>query len=158
MPYGNQTLEGSLVYEDGFKQVIGALTEGRYLTFEMNGYALTNPSSDAKATGSVSASKATSTHGSKNQRWIIHYANDTQNGIFQVSSALDGRFIGKNGSLVPASKQAASAANFNITFSSGNGYSVEYDGEYLTIGTNGKLITSTKSAAGIQIYSVSYHN
>lgn len=42
VPYGQQSEATSLVTEEGFKPVRGQLTEGRYLTFEVNGYALTN--------------------------------------------------------------------------------------------------------------------
>jgi phospholipase C len=43
IPYGKQGASTSLATEQGFKRVRGQLTEGRYLTPEMNGYALTNP-------------------------------------------------------------------------------------------------------------------
>lgn len=151
MPYGKQTLEDSLYFEDGYKQVIGSLTEGRYLTFEYNGYALTNPASKNKVTATITTSK----HDSKNQRWVIHGSN----GNFQISSALDGRFIGKNGKLVAASEQAKSAANFEITFEAGKGYSVQYSsGKYLTIKSNGKVDAEAHSAVDYEVYSVSYHN
>ncbi|KUL88089.1 hypothetical protein ZTR_04075 [Talaromyces verruculosus] len=151
VPYGKQTLEEALYFEDGYKQVIGSLTEGRYLTFEYNGYALTNPASKGK----VTATKATSKHDSKNQRWVIHGSD----GTFQISSALDGRFIGKNGTLVAASEQAKSAANFEITFEAGKGYSVQYSGgKYLTIKSNGKVDAAANSAVDYEVYSVSYHN
>jgi len=44
VPYGaaNANQNMSLLTEEGFKQVRGDLTEGRYLTFEMNGFALAN--------------------------------------------------------------------------------------------------------------------
>lgn len=160
VPYGNQTIEESLFFEDGFKQVVGYLTEGRYLTFELNGFALTNPSSDGDDTGSLSITKATSNHESKNQRWVIHYSQGEQSGIFQISSALDGRFIGKNGKLIPASQQAKSAADFNITFlGNGDGYSIQYNGgKFVSMDTNGKLDIANNNAAGLQVYSVSYHN
>lgn len=152
MPYGKQTLEDSLYFEDGYKQVIGSLTEGRYLTFEYNGYALTNP---APTKDKVTATKTTSKHDSKNQRWVIHGSD----GTFQISSALDGRFIGKNGKLVAASEQARSAANFEITFEAGKGYSVQYSGgKYLTIKSNGKVDAEANSAVDYEVYSVSYHN
>lgn len=156
MPYGKQTLEDSLYFEDGFKQVIGSLTEGRYLTFESNGYALTNPgSTKGKGTDALTATKTTSKHDSKNQRWVIH----SSNGTFQISSALDGQFIGKKGTLVAASQQAKSAANFEITFEAGKGYSVQYSGgKYLTIKSNGKVDAEANSGVEYDVYSVSYHN
>lgn len=40
VPYGKQEASTSLVSEQSFNQVRGPLTEGRYLAFEMNGYAL----------------------------------------------------------------------------------------------------------------------
>lgn len=145
-----------MYFENGFKQVIGSLTEGRYLTFESNGYALTNPASTkGKGTNALTATKTTSKHDSKDQRWVIHGSH----GTFQISSALDGQFIGKNGKLVAASEQANSAANFEITFEAGKGYSVQYiGGKYLTIKSNGKVDNSGNKAAGYEVYSVSYHN
>jgi phospholipase C len=159
VPYGNQTLEDSLFFEDGFKQVVGSLTEGRYLTFEIDGWALTNPFSDADGTGLISISQATSTHESENQRWVIHYSQGEQSGIFQISSALDGRFIGDFGLLVPASEQEL-AANFKITFlGNGGGYTVQYvGGNFLTALGDGILDFAASTAGAFQIYSVSYHS
>ncbi|OKL58236.1 hypothetical protein UA08_06388 [Talaromyces atroroseus] len=160
VPYGNQTLEDSLFFEDGFKEVVGALTEGRYLTFEIDGFALTNPFSDADGTGLISISQATSSHESENQRWVIHYSQGEQSGIFQISSALDGRFIGDFGLLVPASQQAELAADFKIAFlGNGGGYSLQYDGgNFLTVLGDEVLDSAASTADGFQIYSVSYHN
>lgn len=145
-----------MYFEDGYKQVIGYLTEGRYLTFEYNGYALTNPASNRGwGTDSLNTTKTTSKHDSKNQRWVIHGSD----GTFQISSALDGRFIGKNGRLVDAREQANAAANFSIRFEAGKGYSVQYSGgKYLAITSNGKVDAEANSAVEYEVYSVSYHN
>jgi phospholipase C len=50
IPYGpeNEALDPSALSENGFKDVRGYLTEGRYLVIEMNSYALTNPSPTAR--------------------------------------------------------------------------------------------------------------
>jgi phospholipase C len=138
------------------------LTEGRYLTFEMNDFALTNPSANANSSGFVSVSPATSDHKSKNQRWVIHYSQGSESGVFHISSALDGRWIALGGILVPASENSL-AADFKISYlGNGKGYTVQYalpkNRSYLSIGTDGDLKNGTSSASGFKVYSVSYHN
>ncbi|KAJ9307133.1 hypothetical protein DTO217A2_3371 [Paecilomyces variotii] len=160
VPYGSQNVSEALFFEDGYKEVVGYLTEGRYLVFEIAGKALTNPSNGNK----VSASSATSDHASKSQRWVIHYSNGEESGLFKISSALDGRWLGSNGILYPAS-QSAQASDIRITFlGNGKGYTLEYAGsknEAINISSSGAL-TVTPSAAGkesgFKIFSVTYHD
>ena len=66
VPYGKQSEATSLFVEDGFKAVRGQLTEGRYLVFEMAGYALSSSG------GQLMASRATSKHNTKSQRFVIN--------------------------------------------------------------------------------------
>ncbi|KAH8699073.1 putative non-hemolytic phospholipase C precursor [Talaromyces proteolyticus] len=162
VPYGEQTLEDSLFFEDGFKEVVGYLTEGRYLTFEMNGYALSNPSSNANSSGVVSVSNATSNHESISQRWVIHYSQGVESGIFQVSSALDGRWIAQGATLVPAAQEQL-ATDFQISYlGNGQGYTIQYalpnNTAYLSIQQNGTLTSGNSSPLGFKVYSVSYHS
>jgi phospholipase C len=165
VPYGEQTLEEALYFEDGFKEVVGYLTEGRYLTFELFGFALTNPSSNPHGLGLVSASRATSNHESKNQRWVIHYSQGEESGIFQISSALDGRYIGVGGILLPTIQQDL-AADFKVTFlGNGQGYTIQYalpdQSTHLSIHKNGKFDDKGKAEnmkLGFQIFSVTYHD
>ncbi|KAK3670244.1 hypothetical protein LTR78_009899 [Recurvomyces mirabilis] len=90
VPYGpdNANANMSALTEEGFKPVRGALTEGRYLTFEFGGWALSNVNSF------VSITKATSQHNDIRQRWILHQQGDGDSKVFTISSALNGQYIG----------------------------------------------------------------
>ncbi|KAL1856193.1 hypothetical protein Plec18170_004062 [Paecilomyces lecythidis] len=160
VPYGSQKVSEALFFEDGYKEVVGYLTEGRYLVFEMAGKALTNPSNGNK----VSASPATSDHKNKAQRWVIHYSNGEESGLFKISSALDGRWLGRNGILHPAN-QSAQASDIKITFlGNGKGYALEYadsNDESISIGKSGALTVTPGVAgkeSGFKIFSVTYHD
>lgn len=133
VPYGKQSEATSLVTEDGFKAVRGQLTEGRYLVFEMNGYAL------ASSSGKLTASKATSSHKTKSQRFVI--------------SGSAGSFMLKDANGRPVS----SSAKYTITdMGDGKGYSIKNsDGQYLAISKQGK-VTMGSSAKGFATFSVTY--
>jgi phospholipase C len=147
VPYGKQTVADSLVSEPGFKTVRGALTEGRYLVFEMNGYALSN-----SGNGKASASTATSQHEQNSQRWVVHQLQQSSN-IFNVSSAVDGTFIASDGSLT--SDQSSAAALTIQDLGNGKGYTVLGSSGYLFIGANGTLTWSAASS-GFSLVSVTY--
>jgi phospholipase C len=144
--------------------VVGSLTEGRYLTFEMFGFALSNPSSNPHGVGFVSIDRTTADHSSKNQRWVVHYSQGDESGIFKISSALDGRYIGVGGILLPTAQEQR-AADFKITFlGDGKGYTIQYalphQNTHLSIQENGALNDKVASdvSLGFQVFSVSYHN
>ncbi|KAK4962901.1 hypothetical protein LTR10_000528 [Elasticomyces elasticus] len=147
VPYGQQTEANSLVTEQGFKAVRGQLTEGRYLTFEMNGYALTS------SRGKLAASKATSKHNSKAQRFVIHQSGSK----YAIVSAFDSTSISGPGSMRPGGYNAA-ATTFTISDqANGKGYAVKANnGQYLTIGAHG--VSYSHKPMGFKIYSVSYDN
>ncbi|KAH8696229.1 phosphoesterase family-domain-containing protein [Talaromyces proteolyticus] len=91
IPYGvnNANQDLSLVVEDGFKRVRGSITEGRYLTIETEGQALTN-----LGNASVGLSPGTKDHGDINQRWIVHPVGGPGYGnIYYVQSASDLTYI-----------------------------------------------------------------
>jgi phospholipase C len=133
VPYGNQTAEKSLVSEKGFKAVRGYLTEGRYLTFEASGFALSNPGGSAKQ---FNATKATASHDAMSQRWVIH-ETETDSRMYTISSAVDGRFMGTNMQLV--NKTAATV--HNITYLGGGmGYNLlDSNEQFVNIGNEGKV-------------------
>ncbi|KUJ20808.1 PLC-E protein [Mollisia scopiformis] len=127
--------------DNGFKQVRGSLTEGRYLTFEINGYALTN-------TGKIAPI---------NQRWVLHQVGDLYSGnTFQITSAVDGRYISY---LQGLTSEEALAETFAITdFGNGQGYTMKPGGTLaLNIEGNGAVATTLEQAA-FQIFSVTYHS
>ena len=158
VPYGkdNEDQELSLLVEEGFKQVRGRLTEGRYLTFETQGLALANTGA-----ATVAATAASSAHSDVQQRWVLH-AQDYDSDVFTLSSALDGRYIGADGKLV---KNAANAQSFTITYTAdGATYSIDIGTQdhpiSLTAGKHGQAGTvsfGTGRAAKFEIFSVSYH-
>ncbi|ETI23478.1 hypothetical protein G647_05280 [Cladophialophora carrionii CBS 160.54] len=147
VPYGNQTEKTSLVSEKGFKSVRGYLTEGRFLTFEASGFALSNPGGNATH---LDATKATTSHSARSQRWVIHETS-TNSGLFTISSPVNGRYIGADMTLV--NKTAAMV--HNITYlGGGQGYNLlDSNGKYITIDNGGGVVLSS-SAQSFSIYSV----
>ncbi|TVY36356.1 Non-hemolytic phospholipase C [Lachnellula subtilissima] len=135
VPYDTQidAKNVSSLSEQGFKEMRGALTEGRYIVFEMGGYALTNP---GKPAGVFTATKATSQHESIAQRWVVYNLVDGGN-TFTVSSARDGRYIGSHTGLVDSE---TGAETYTVGFVAGKGYSLQKEnGKYVTIDGNGAV-------------------
>lgn len=158
VPYGAQEdANNALFFEDGFKECVGYLTEGRYLVFEKSGAALTNPHGREHFT----TKPAVENHDLKSQRWVIHYTEDEESNIFTISSALDGRWVGPRGLLFPYQEDAE---HVRITFRpNGEGYILQYvNGEqYIDIDSWGSLKlhrSTTPPSEGFQIFSVTYHN
>ena len=148
VPYGQQTVAGSLFSEQGFKSVRGALTEGRYLVFEMNGFAITNSG------GAIAAAASTQQHELKIQRWIAYQLQPAGN-AFNISSAVDGTFISSNGSL---SSNPSSAAPLSINdLGNGKGYTISGSSGYLQIDSSGNLLWAS-GQNGFSLYSVTYNS
>jgi phospholipase C len=122
------------------------LTEGRYLVFEKAGYALTNAGNAIH----LSISPAGPDHSDKKQRWVIHYSNGEESGLFLISSALDGKWLGPRNTLLPANC-SDQAAQVKITFlGNGRGYALEYATGSNEVGLGGR--------SGFKVWSVTYHN
>jgi phospholipase C len=150
VPYGpaNANADPSKLVEDGFKSVRGSLTEGRYLTFEFGGYALTNP---GKTATKVTATKATSSHNDIKQRWIVHSLTEGGNN-FTISSAADKRYIGPRTSLV---NSTSGAETYTVKYTASKGYALQSNGEYLSLDSGGS-VQITASPANFELYSVTY--
>ena len=157
-PYGpeNENLNPASLVEDGFKPVRGYLTEGRYLVFEMNGYALTNAGPNVT---DITGTPAKSDHSSINQRWIVHATGGTAleggegSGTF-ISSAVDGRYIADHTSL---DKMETAAETYTITdLGNGGGHTLmKENGKYLSIRQDGTIgIYGTPT--GFKVFSVTY--
>jgi phospholipase C len=153
-----------LSFEDGFKECVGNLTEGRYLVFEASGFALMNPSSDPLQQGSMTLGSASEDHSSKNQRWVVHYSQGEESGIFKISSALDGRWMDIQGRLLRADN-GTNAADVRVTFlGNGKGYKLEYVESSSTVMETSFLEAlnntgQTKdSPLSFNTWSVSYHD
>jgi phospholipase C len=139
--------------EQGYKPMRGALTEGRYITIEANGFALTNPSI---STNQLSTTAALANHSDIHQRWVVHQLDVALNvPQFNISSAVDGKYISQQTSLSTA---VSGAEVYTVTFlGNGNGYTLQNEnGGYLTIDVNGNLVVSNMPQ-GFQFYSVTYN-
>ncbi|WPH01291.1 Hypothetical protein R9X50_00412900 [Acrodontium crateriforme] len=137
-PYSTQNEKTALATEQGFKGVRGQLTEGRYLTFEMNGYALTSNK------GTYSGTKTTAKHDSTSQRFVIHQSDQTKP-VYTVKD-LNGNSLGNT--------------SYTINdMGNGRGYSLKRNdnNKYISINKNGSIQTSS-SAVGFAVFSVSYDN
>ena len=161
VPYGKQDTNMSSLSEKGFKPVRGALTEGRYLSFEASGYALQNgggSSSNSKSalsnsSASLTTGKAVSEHDQRSQLFVVHQLQDggTQ---FQISSASDGSYLTSGLTFVNGT---SSAAALTIKYLGGGlGYSVQTsNGTYLGIASSGTLSTTGSTpSTGFSVFSV----
>ncbi|KAF8510409.1 extracellular phospholipase C [Hysterangium stoloniferum] len=129
IPFGNQKLETSLFIEDGFKPVRGALTEGRFLVFESNGFALEYNSQ----TKGLSVERAVPNHDTPTHRFILHATAPPPATTFQLQFAGSPSrgFVDKN---FKETTSIDSAAVFAITdLGNGKGYTIKLlsDGRFL---------------------------
>lgn len=151
VPYGpaNANANLTLLMEEGFKPVRGALTEGRYLTFEADGLALANQ--DGKT---VTVTPATAQHDDIRQRWIIHEIEAGGN-EFTIQSAVDRQYIAS--SFPPKLTNSSDAAQaFTVIY--------EKNGLYrLQVGANSTYLSVQKGVqygnkmSTFEIFSVTYH-
>ena len=151
IPYGNQTEENSLVYEDGFKGVRGYLAEGHYLVFESNGYALSNPNNTEKQ---FEATPAAAPYDSINQRWVLH-GLAVEGTTFNITSAANGQYISQHSSL---SISVTGAEIYNITYIGSSQYIMQKEnGDYLNIKSDGSL-SFDSTPVPYNVYSVTYNS
>ncbi|KAE8442943.1 hypothetical protein EG329_002547 [Mollisiaceae sp. DMI_Dod_QoI] len=135
IPY-NQVRSDALTVEQGFKQVRGNLTEGRYLVFERNGFALSNTGQ-----GFISITPATPKHETPMQEWVLQQY-EAFGTSFKFYSVTDKRYID----------------TVDIVYlGNSEGYSLFSDGIYWDIDTNGNFQLSP-TPAGFHVFSVSYGN
>jgi phospholipase C len=151
VPYNDQIAPGkvSSFSEQGFKAMRGELTEGRYVVFELDGYAITNSGQPSR---DITASKATSKHNNINQRWVVHQVTEGGN-TFTISSAKDGRYIGSHTGLINSS---SGAETYTVSFLAGQGYALKKEnGKFLTIDNKG-TVQITSQATYFKAFSVTY--
>jgi phospholipase C len=150
IPYGTQTEENSLVYENGFRGVRGYLAEGHYLVFESNGYAITNPNNTLKQ---FTTTPVTAAHDSIAQRWILH-GQAKEGTSFNISSALDGLYISQHSSL---SLSDSGAEIYNISYVGSSQYIMQKEnGAYLNIQPGGGL-SFDSTPIPYNVWSVTYN-
>jgi len=132
VPYTNQiaTNNVSSLSEQSFKEMRGALTEGRYIVFELGGYALTNA---GKSATEFTTTKATPTHSDISQRWVVHSLVDGGN-IFTISSAKDGGYLGSH------TDSSSGAETYTVSFVPSQGYALQKEsGKYVNVDGNGNV-------------------
>jgi phospholipase C len=153
VPYtGNGAIEDmETVVNDGFKSIRGKLTEGRYLTFELLGAALT--AQNCGPNKRVNLTPATAKHEKKSQRFVVH-AVEAGSEDFTITSVASGDYICNGGKLCSNNDDAVT---FTITFAPSKGYSLEVKGTGKFLGANSD--NSTTFESGLlhwQVYSVNY--
>ncbi len=167
IPYGadNAKQNMSLLVEEGYKSVRGKLSEGRYLTFETLGLALSNVQGYF-----VGVSLATDRHEKLQQRWILHSVGGPNYGSnFYIQSALDGQYIAQFPSIGGLTKDKKDAQAFTITY---NADTVSYkispaqnQGKYVSVTPkmtknprkNDQISWMGNGFGEFKIFSVSYH-
>ncbi|KAH8802981.1 phosphoesterase family-domain-containing protein [Xylogone sp. PMI_703] len=155
VPYGKQIAPDQMhtLSEQGFKEMRGFLTEGRYIVFEYGGFALSN---QGKPSNDFAATAATSSHEDIHQRWVVHYVQDNGGQVpstFIISSAFDGRYIGAHTGLSTGIK---GAETYTVNFAPSKGYSLQKEnGKYLTIDAHG-TVQITSQETFFKAYSVTY--
>jgi phospholipase C len=172
VPYGpeNANADPARLVEEGFKQVRGSLTEGRYLTFEMDGYALTNKGAELS---NLTVSKATPKHEDIHQRWILRLVGQQGGNTFNIQSAFDFSYISTNQTL---EKSRANAQVYTITdLGNGQGHVLTArkstgsigDGkselrkefvERQILGVRDGVVEVGRKVKGWKIFSVTYHS
>lgn len=135
VPYGKQSEEEALRVESGYKPVRGDLSEGRYLTFEAHGHALSH-SSDRLGT-----SKAHPKHNHDDQLFVVHWqGSEPRDNRFKIASP--GRHPRYITSSLKLTKNSKKAAVFKITdLGNGKGHTVTEEGskKQLSISEDGTV-------------------
>ena len=129
----------------------GYMTEGRFLVFESNGHALSNPSDGTKQ---FEATASSANHDILAQRWIVHALSE-EGTLFQITSAVDGKYLSQHNSL---SDSVSGAEVYNITFIGNSQYVLQKEnGDYTNIQSDGALEFVSKPTP-YTIWSVTYSN
>lgn len=129
----------------------GYLTEGRWLVFESNGYALTNP---GDKNNQFSATPATSDHETIAQRWVVH-EQSAEGTKFTISSAVDGMFFSHRRK---GTHDASDAAVYDVKYIGNSQYTLQnQDGDYINIEAGGKLQFG-RQPTPYKIWSVTYND
>ena len=117
VPYGKQNEKEALRVESGYKPTRGDLSEGRYLSFEANGHALSTSGSK------LGSSKAKKQHNGDDQLFVIHWqGKDPRDNRFRISSSDKKRYIT---SKLKFTSNANKAAEFALSDQgNGKGYTI----------------------------------
>ena len=149
IPYGHDNENDDIFYEKGYKPVRGNLTEGRYLTFEAHGKALTHNSRK------LTVSDAQKNHNGDNQLFVLHFVgSNPSDNRFRISNSDQNQYITEDLGL---NSNTGKAAQFSIRDQgNGSGYEIvnAKTGKHLDVTENGN-IWKASDAASFKIYSVS---
>ena len=147
VPYGKQSESEALRVESGYKPTRGDLSEGRYLTFEANGFAL---SSNGHR---LSASKSSDEHNKDDQLFVIHWqGKDPRDNRFRISTKDKSRYITSGLRFTTNSNKAAQFAL--VDQGNGKGYTIteSRSNKQLSITKDGKVAHANE--ASFKIFSV----
>ncbi|GJJ06253.1 hypothetical protein Clacol_000444 [Clathrus columnatus] len=156
IPYGKQTRESSLHIETGFKMVVGALTEGRFLVFENGKSALALDTKRKELT----IGTAIKTHDTSLNRFIIHATAAPPETTFNIQyyEPINGQ---KNyiDSKLKATSSIHEAANFEITYlGNDEGYTIKElsSKKFISIthSSKGESLSLGKQATAFSMFSV----
>ena len=149
---------GQLV-EDGFKRVRGLLTEGRFLTFETMGGALTNMGGC-----SVGLSPATKSHDDIRHRWIVHATGGINQ--FLLQSAKDKKYLAGPPHIGSLTRDVQKAQPITISYNpQGSTYSLSIGqklNSFVSVKSQTSMFTTRSPLAWdgglgwFEIFSVSY--
>ena len=146
LPYKKLDSSNSMEVTKGFKRLRGDVTEGRRLTFEAYGYALSHSKSKLKSSSSKQE------HNGKDQLFIVHWqGSEPKDNRFWISTT-DKRYLMDSLSL---SKNENEAATFSLKdLGNGAGYAVTElsSGKRLQLGQDGSVYLGGENT--FQIYSV----
>lgn len=159
-PFGKDNVNQDLskLVEEGFKNVRGQLTEGRYLVLERNGLALANIFGEL-----VNFTLATKDHKDIKQRWILHSVDGSHySNNFFMQSAADKQYITPYGGL---DADVSNAQVFSFDYSAnGSRYSMHGasgDDRKAKKGKKGNVVSTinwTGNVGDFKIYAVSYQS
>lgn len=151
IPYGNQDLTDALFFEDGFKGVRGALTEGRHLVFESCGYALSVDPNHPRLTTTL----ATAAHNTPAQRFVLHI-NELGGDQFMISNDNSTLWLGDHADFY---NSQSDAWWYSIHYLGNEAYTIQQvdGGKYVNVKDDGS-ISIDHEAVTYKIFSVSYHN
>lgn len=149
VPYtGNGVIDDmASVVEKGFKPVRGKLTEGRWLTFETDGNALSH-SSDS----SVDLDDASPDHDSEDQRWIVN-VQELGGTEFTLQTASKDYYICDDLKLC---EDESDALVFDVSFVAGKGYQFTTESDGALVVSDGSVSLEDDDGSYWSAFSVNY--
>lgn len=148
VPYGNQNEADALWTEEGYKKILGALTEGRYLALQD---ADSSESCLTSSDCSLASQECVDSFYDSSQWFIVHQVGNVFSTQFKLESA-NGGYVTTSG----LTNNIDSATVFDIEYNS-NTYTVKTsEGNYLQL--VGNNVEFGSSSFSFNIYSVTYNS